>query len=124
MFPCNDRIPKRSKAISPSIRYEALKMDYSNIFSNAHATAKATRHFFNSYRGAFSCALSNEMRAAWMKVRLELKRVKTSIKSLSGVFISNVAEKAMNSKFDHFPLFDSKGVYIALRNNKDKPIQL
>ena len=92
-------------------------MNYSSIFSNAHAQAKATRHLFNTYRAAFSWSLSNEMKAEWLKIRLSAKAIKREILSLSGAFISNVAAKAMNADFECVSLLKSNRVSITLQNS-------
>ncbi|ODZ29298.1 hypothetical protein BBM38_23690 [Vibrio parahaemolyticus] len=45
-------------------------MNKSSLFTNAHITAKATRHMFTTYRAAFSAALKGEYaqakRDAWL----------------------------------------------------------
>lgn len=103
-------------------------MNYSAIFSNAHAQAKATVGLFNSYRLAFSIALSNEMRAAWLKVRLEAKKAVMTLKNLIGAItgakISNVAAKAINSDFECVELFNSNGVVITIQNTATKNLSL
>ncbi len=96
-------------------------MNYSAIFSNAHATAKhlMTIGLFPSYRAAFSKALSDLMSKAWSehKAVKAAKSVFKKVKMMRAARISNAAARAMkDTAFFHNAIFDEGGVYIAIRN--------
>lgn len=91
-------------------------MNYSVIFQNAHAMAKNLRHLFNSYRVAFSVALSQEMKQAWSLIKSGATELKNEIKAITGAMISNVAKQAMENENGIAELFNKDSVKIEIQD--------